>query len=262
MNPLTKNQSEDVSIAYRDPRSPMTKTCLPRTLKAQPPPRIIANRRPRTKENLTIWSRNCHSLHNKHATLTLYTQAALIPPDIICLQEVGARPKAITGYRPHIEPNHPKVATLVRKEFAATLATVPHEDTPHHIVTLWPAKKGRPKQVICNLYSPPHDRKAEFGHNFQHLNTTLEPRDRLIITGDFNAWHTTWGYAKDRPKGTRLLEAIKRYDYILLTTPARPTRMGNSVNRDTTPDLAITNNARAMCWNVLDDTLGSDHNIV
>lgn len=90
----------------------------------------------------------------------------------------------------------------------------------------------------------------------------LEPRDRLIITGDFNAWHTTWGYAKDRPKGTRLLEAIQRFDYILLTTPGRPTRMGNSVNRDTTPDLAITNNARAMLWNVLDDTLGSDHNIV
>lgn len=222
----------------------------------------MANRRPRTKENLTIWSWNCRSLHNKHATLTLYIQAALIPPDIICLQEVGARPKAITGYRLHVEPNHPNVATLVRKEFAATLATVPHEDTPHHIITIWPAKKGRPKQIICNVYSPPQDRKAEFGHIFQYLNTTLEPRDRLIITGDFNAWHTRWGYTKDRPKGTRLLEAIQRYDYILLTTPGRPTRMGNSVNRDTTPDLTITNNARAMRWTVLDDTLGSDHKIV
>lgn len=38
--------------------------------------------------------------------------------------------------------------------------------------------------------------------------------------------------------------------------------MRNSVNRDTTPDLVITNNARAMRWNVLDNTLGSDHNIV
>lgn len=222
----------------------------------------MANKQQRTKENFTIWSWYCRSLHNKPATLTLYIEAALIPPDIICLQEVGARPKTVTGYRLHIEPRYPKVATLIRKELAATLTTVPHEETPHHIVTLWPAKKGRPKQVIYNIYSPPQDRKADFSHIFHYLETMLQRSDRLIITGDFNAWHTAWGYANDRPKGARLLEAIQRYDYTLLTTPGTPTRIGNSVNRDTTPDLTITNNAATVHWSVLDDNMGGDHNIV
>lgn len=213
-------------------------------------------------ENLTIWSWNCRSLHNKHATLTLYIKAALVPPDVICLQEVGARPKTVSGYKLYMDPNTPKIATLVRKELAATCITAPNEETQHLIVTLWPAKKGRPRQVICNIYSPPQDRKAEFSNIFHYLNNKLQPRDRLIITGDFNAWHTTWGYSADRPKGTRLLEAIQRYDYTLLTTPGIPTRIGNSVNRDTTPDLTVTNNAATMRWSVLDDNLGSDHNIV
>lgn len=236
MKASTKKRSVDVSRANRGPRSPTPKACLPRTLKAHPPPRIMAINRRIANENLTIWSWNCRSLHNKHATLTLYIKAALVPPDVICLQEVGARPKTVSGYKLYMDPNTPKIATLVRKELAATCITAPNEETQHLIVTLWPAKKGRPRQVICNIYSPPQDRKAEFSNIFHYLNNKLQPRDRLIITGDFNAWHTTWGYSADRPKGTRLLEAIQRYDYTLLTTPGIPTRIGNSVNRDTTPD--------------------------
>ncbi|KAH8023133.1 hypothetical protein HPB51_011247 [Rhipicephalus microplus] len=262
MKASTKKRSVDVSRANRGPRSPTPKACLPRTLKAHPPPRIMAINRRIANENLTIWSWNCRSLHNKHATLTLYINAALVPPDVICLQEVGARPKTVSGYKLYMDPNTPKIATLVRKELAATCITAPNEETQHLIVTLWPAKKGRPKQVICNIYSPPQDRKAEFSNIFHYLNNKLQPRDRLIITGDFNAWHTTWGYSADRPKGTRLLEAIQRYDYTLPTTPGIPTRIGNSVNRDTNPDLTVTNNATTMRWSVLDDNLGSDHNIV
>lgn len=68
-----------------------------------------------------MWSWNCRSLHNKHATLTLYIKAALVPPDVICLQEVGARPKTVSGYKLYMDPNTPKIATLVRKELAATV---------------------------------------------------------------------------------------------------------------------------------------------
>lgn len=44
-----------------------------------------------------------------------------------------------------------------------------------------------------------------------------------------------------------------------LTTP---TRIGNSVSKDTTPDLTFSYNIRNLEWLRLDETLGSDHYII
>ncbi|KAH7946872.1 hypothetical protein HPB52_005511 [Rhipicephalus sanguineus] len=109
-----------------------------------------------------------------------------------------------------------------------------------------PSKKSAPASTQQNLHHSPPGRGAKSNGGDQ--GRTQQASSLL-------------GYSADRPKGTRLLEAIQRYDYTLLTTPGIPTRIGNSVNRDTTPDLTITNNAATMRWSVLDDNLGSDHNI-
>lgn len=213
-------------------------------------------------ESITIWSWNCRSIKSKLASLSLYVKVALVPPDIICLQEAGEQPKPITGYKVHYDPNHSRVATLVRKDLATTLRVLPGEEISHLIITIWPVKKGRPKQVICNVYSPPRDKKADFASLFRHLQGMLEHRDRLFITGDFNAKHNTWGYPKADTKGTKLLETIERHGYTLITLPGTPTRIGNSASRDTTPDLTITNNTVGTSWRVLNDSLGSDHYII
>ncbi|KAH7941397.1 hypothetical protein HPB49_013331 [Dermacentor silvarum] len=47
--------------------------------------------------------------------------------------------------------------------------------------------------------------------------------------------------------------------FTLLTDPAHPTRLGNSVTRDTCPDLSLTRNIRHVTWENLEDTLDSDH---
>ncbi|KAH7957542.1 hypothetical protein HPB52_020019 [Rhipicephalus sanguineus] len=48
----------------------------------------------------------------------------------------------------------------------------------------------------------------------------------------------------------------------LHTDPAYPTRVGNSVTRDTCPDLTLTKNIKYADWVNTEETLGSDHCIL
>lgn len=48
----------------------------------------------------------------------------------------------------------------------------------------------------------------------------------------------------------------------LCNIPDLPTRIGNSISRDTTPDLTFTYNIKNAIWTRLDETLGSDHHII
>lgn len=87
-------------------------------------------------------------------------------------------------------------------------------------------------------------------------------RDRLVVLGDFNAPHTGWGYPKDSRKGQNLLDATENNSLWLATLLDKPTRTGNSVTRDTSPDLTFTNYLDQITWTNFDENLGSDHNII
>lgn len=167
----------------------------------------MANNTTRQQENLTIWQWNYRSLHNKHATLTQYIKTALVPPDVICLQEAGKQPRPIQGYYLYTDPDYPMVATLARKDLAITSAVAPGVEINHQILTIWPVKKGRPKCVLVNVYSPPRDQKADFSPLLHHVSTLLVRRDKLLLLGDFNAWHSEWGY-KRHSKGLQSSEHI------------------------------------------------------
>lgn len=63
-------------------------------------------------------------------------------------------------------------------------------------------------------------------------------------------------------KGNKLWELIHQQGLTVHTDPACPTRIGNSVSRDTCPDLTMTKRlADAECCNT-EETLGSDHCIL
>lgn len=100
-----------------------------------------------SQENLTLWSWNCRSLKNKHGSLTQYVQAALIPPDVICLQEAGNGSKSITGYRLLTDTADTRVALLVKKDLAVTYDAQYTPEIAAQTLTIWPVKKGRPKVV-------------------------------------------------------------------------------------------------------------------
>lgn len=102
-------------------------------------------------------------------------------------------------------------------------------------------------------------------HKFKNLfqkTLRLAGENPVVIGGDFNAPHTTWGYLYTRAKGRDLWNDSQELGLTLVTDPATPTRVGTALNRDTTPDLTFTKNIEKATWhNTLED-LGSDHRIL
>lgn len=84
-------------------------------------------------------------------------------------------------------------------------------------------------------------------------------REPLVIVGDFNAPSLHWGYHFEKARGRKLAELISTLRLTLLTDPTSPTRIGNSVTRDTCPDLSLVKNIKEATWENLGDSLGSDH---
>ncbi|XP_077543664.1 uncharacterized protein LOC144136797 [Haemaphysalis longicornis] len=73
--------------------------------------------------------------------------------------------------------------------------------------------------------------------------------------------NTTWGYQRTTAKGRNLIEETQDADYHLINDISTPTRHGTSVQRDTNPDLAFSNNTKVRWRNTL-ETLGSDHCVI
>lgn len=101
---------------------------------------------------------------------------------------------------------------------------------------------------VLNVYSAPHRNLAQ--------------RNPLVILEDFNAQHSAWGYKTDTKKGRMLWDNAQSLRLTLLTDPAYPTRRGNSVQHDTTPDLTFVKNAKDATWTNTRRSLGSDHCIL
>ncbi|XP_075526595.1 uncharacterized protein LOC142558334 [Dermacentor variabilis] len=109
---------------------------------------------------------------------------------------------------------------------------------------------------VINVYCSPRDNRQ----TFYSLTTKASSKARetpLVMAGDFNAPHEAWGYVRSIPKGCRLLQAATDSSLELITDPHYPTRMGNSVSRDTTPDLAFVKNAPGAEWHNLQEDLGT-----
>lgn len=82
----------------------------------------------------------------------------------------------------------------------------------------------------------------------------------IIIAGDFNAPHQAWGYGHNTRKGNDLVETVERESLTMIMKCCFPaTRLGNSVCRDTFPDLAFTTNLAATEWANMNLNFGSDH---
>ncbi|KAH6935627.1 hypothetical protein HPB50_007090 [Hyalomma asiaticum] len=98
--------------------------------------------------------------------------------------------------------------------------------------------------LILNVYSPPKGKGTDFESLLAGAVSLLCSQGRLVFLGDFNAPHTSWGYRRDTAKGNLLEKAIDNHGLQLITLPTVPTRLGNSVSVNTSPDLAFTLNLR------------------
>lgn len=188
-------------------------------------------------------------------------------PDIICLQETGGIAKMtcykafgpLNGIKKHGKET---VTTLVRRNIPTLQHDTGIETTEHAFIELIPGRKKKTSSLfILNLYSSPREKNG-FTKLLQRA-TKIADKSPLIIVGDFNAHHAEWGYDRDSKRGRTLWTDAQNLGLTLQTDSSFPTRTGNSVSKDTTPDLTFTKNVREkFVWANLHENLGSDHYIV
>lgn len=206
-----------------------------------------------------VWQWNCRGYRNKRGALAQYIAELDTPPDIIALQETGTEKPTLTGYQALVPRTYQRVAVLAANHVNARMHELHDEGTDHVIIEILPEKRHWPSFFILNVYSPPRDTHVDFSKLFARALHLAQ--NQLLIVGDFNAPHSAWGYTRSVAKGTRLYQTICQQRLSILTDPEQPTRAGNSVTRDTCPDLALTRCGRWSEWSNLEVNLGSDHAI-
>lgn len=217
----------------------------------------------RSNEKYVIWQWNCRGFRRKRGNLQQFIDTNVHEaPDVIALQETGAQAK-LSGYKTYSKASDDKtpVTTLVRRN----LPVLEHETgvatVDHVLVEIIPTKKGSEGSVfVLNVYSSPRKRHR-FGSLFRKVLDIVK-RQPLVVVGDFNAPHPAWGYGREVAKGRNLWMDAQQQGLTLVTDPAHPTRVGNSVCRDTTPDLTFVKNVPDPDWLNTQENLGSDHFIV
>lgn len=165
------------------------------------------------------------------------------------------------GYETYMAKTDTRVAVLVSRRLTAIDRTLDGSEIDHVFIEILPADRKARSVFVLNIYSPP----KKCGENFDYLirSALKEAKNNtLLVLGDFNAMHPTWGYNLTSKKGNTIHSLIQKHALTLLTDPDFPTRVGNSVSRDTCPDLTMIKNHEKATWRNMEETLGSDHHIL
>lgn len=72
----------------------------------------------------------------KHANFTQYIESAPVPPDIICLQEIGKFRRSLKGYDLYEHPDYPQIATYAKKDVALSVEYSQGEPVQHQRITV------------------------------------------------------------------------------------------------------------------------------
>ncbi|KAH6930337.1 hypothetical protein HPB50_012884 [Hyalomma asiaticum] len=91
---------------------------------------------------------------------------------------------------------------------------------------------------------------------------SIADHNPLLIGGDLNSQHTDWGYRYTTARGRKLWTTIQDLRLTVHNNFHTPTRIGNSVTMDTSPDLTLRRSLKVLSWSRTQHTLGSDHYII
>lgn len=115
---------------------------------------------------------------------------------------------------------------------------------------------------ILNVYSSPRGGQRRFTSLLvKAVSMAGKARAPIVVAGDFNAQHQAWGYPHTTRKDENFWQTAADLGLTLITDSNFPTRIGNSVSQDSTPDLTFVGSAGEFSWANLVVELGSDHYI-
>lgn len=213
---------------------------------------------------IILWQWNCRGFKQKRRALELTIQDSQEKPDVLALQEIGIAAK-LTGYATYTEVlrcgRSPTTALMVHRNLTAIQIDLECDEVAYTFIEILPNKRADQSLFVLNLYSPPKDKSPSASklmiNAYKHAH-----KAPLVVLGDFNARHSAWGYPKGENKGNKIWETAQGYGFTLLNDPERPTRIGNSVSRNTSPDLAFVKNIAKTTWENTEMNVGSDHYIL
>lgn len=118
-------------------------------------------------------------------------------------------------------------------------------------------KVGNKPILVVSIYRPPvsrigYNRWNNIIHSFENLFNEFE----VIICGDLNAQHFSWGSTRPNPEGVHLANILTKSLMIYLNDGS-PTRISANINFSSVPDLTLVSPAlTGVCsW----EAMGSDH---
>lgn len=155
-----------------------------------------------------IWQWNCRSFSNKKGDLLQFYQHSTIKPDIILLQEPNGKAK-LPGFISYEDPTGRSTATLIKNNIAATHHITPQRGLEHTLTEVHPksVNKHEGGLFILNCYCRPRAKKP-WGLDDTFTEAirlaTAKPNSTLLIAGDFNAAHQTWGYHWNSARGKEI----------------------------------------------------------
>lgn len=193
--------------------------------------------------NNTIWQWNCRGFKSKRAVLQSYLTGA-DKTDVIALQECGKNAKLAHYKSSQGTKEGTQVAILTKRNITILQHELGQSQLDYVAIEIIPLKRKGKSFFVMNVYSPPRQRKdCGFDELFAKFREVAQQNPCLIM-GHFNAHHAAWGYKHTQVKGRNLWQSIQQNNLILLTDPLEPTRQGNSVTQDSTPDLTLLGGRR------------------
>ncbi|KAH9382287.1 hypothetical protein HPB48_000889 [Haemaphysalis longicornis] len=200
-------------------------------------------------------------IKNKSAEIQLHIESLDQKPDVIALQETGGRPR-IPGYVTYADPSEEGTAVLVRSNVAATQHLTAQKGCEHTLVEIHTRTTGSGGNLfVMSAYCRPSRRDLNFDETVGQAKQLAGNRP-LLVLGDFNAPHTTWGYKFQSKRRKALVKTMEDLELALLNEPGVATRRRTGTNRDTVPDLSWLAGTLDANWRNEDVSLGSDHDIL
>lgn len=221
-------------------------------------------------EGILQW--NCRGIAGKVGELRQRLRYGKLRVWALLLQETNALPP-ISGYvaysspsmldRRSATPDVPpgKAAVYVRSTLYQTRVDLSRWCTLWQEVVAVLVRLQRTDVIIVSYYARPYSGRATrlcLGW-LAHLRQK-HPGCPIMVAGDFNAPHTTWGYAISSARGTCVLDTFEDAQFTLLNNVSVPTRRRDHPRAPPhSPDLSWWLGRTTVSWSCEPDCWGSDH---
>lgn len=215
---------------------------------------------------------NCRGLANKVGELRYRLALGKLPAWCLLLQETNSLPR-IPGFTAYDSPTIPdrrctnalgppgKAAVYVVTTYPQTQVPLLQWCNQWQEVVAVLVRLPRTDVIVVSVYVRPYSGSAprlRLGW-LAHLRQTY-PGCPVLVGGDFNAPHQSWGYPSSSARGNIVLDTFTDAHFVLLNAPATSTRRwDHPCAPPYAPDLSWWLGMCDVSWDLEPDCWGSDH---